>query len=191
VPALLNYVTGNAGTANIPGVELEIVANPVRCLTLNASYAYMGADYTRYVPDSTTDFSGHQIPFDAKHQYHFGAETQTVVPWLGGGSVRFGGDVTYQSRRYFNSENVLFPFIADRTPIRGLVNVHATWSSADDRWEVSAWGKNVTNTRTIIFANDLTAYYATPAEFGNPNNKIYDVGWTAPPTFGVTLTFRE
>ena len=191
VPALLNYVTGNAGKANIPGVELEIVANPVRWLTLNGSYAYMGADYTKYEPDSTTNFSGHQIPFDAKHQFHFGAETHTVVPWLIGGSVRFGGDVTFQSRRYFNSENVYFSFIDDRTPIRGLVNLHATWASPDEKWEVSAWGKNVTNTRTIIFANDLTAYYATPAELGNPQNKIYDVGWTAPPTYGVTVTFRQ
>jgi iron complex outermembrane receptor protein len=191
VPALLNYVTGNAGKANIPGVELEVVANPVRWLTLNGSYAYIGADYTRYEPDSTTNFSGHQIPFDARHQFHFAAEAQTVVPRWGGGSVRFGGDVSYQSRRYFNSENVLFPFIYDRTSIRGLVNLHATWASSDEKWEVSAWGKNVTNTRTIIFANDLTAYYATPAELDNPNNKIYDVGWTAPRTFGVTLTFRE
>jgi iron complex outermembrane receptor protein len=191
VPALLNYVTGNAGKANIPGVELEIIANPARWLTLNGSYAYIGANYTTYEPDSTTNFSGHQIPFDAKHQFHFGAETHTVLPGLGGASVRFGGDVTFQSRRYFNSENTLFSFIDDRTPIRGLVNLYATWASADSKWEVSAWGKNVTNTRTIIFANDLTAYYATPAELGNPNNKIYDVGWTAPPTFGVTLTFRQ
>jgi iron complex outermembrane receptor protein len=191
VPALLNYVTGNAGKANIPGVELEIVANPVRWLTLNGSYAYMGANYTKYEPDSMTNFTGHQIPFDAKHQFHFGAETHTVVPPLGGGSVRFGGDVTFQSRRYFNSENVYFSFIDDHTPIRGLVNLHAIWASSDEKWEVSAWGKNVTNTRTIIFANDLTAYYATPTELGNPQNKIYDVGWTAPPTYGVTVTFRQ
>jgi iron complex outermembrane receptor protein len=191
VPALLNYITGNAGKANIPGVELEVVANPVRWLTLNGSYAYMDANYTRYVPDSSTDFSGHQIPFDAKHQYHFGTEIHTVVPPLGGGSIRIGGDVTFQSRRYFNSENTYFSFIDDHTTIRGLVNLHATWASADSKWEVSAWGKNVTNTRTIIFANDLTAYYATPAEIGNPNNKIYDVGWTAPPTFGVTVTLRQ
>ena len=187
---LLQYVTANAGVARVPGVELEVFANPLHWLTLNSSYSYIGANYTRYI--GTADFSGHQIPFDPKNQFHFGGEIHFVAQALAGGTVRIGGDVTYQSRLYFDDANDEQPFILDHTAIDGLVNLHATWTSADEAWEVSLWGKNVTNERSIVYSTELTVFYASFPEYTSPaRNSIHVLDWSQPAFFGITLTYKH
>lgn len=189
---LLQNVTTNAGVSRIPGFELEIAANPLHWLSLNGSYTYMDAKYTRYIGPDGADFSGNQIAFDPKSQLHFGGEVHFQAAALAGGTLRLGGDVTYQSKRYFDDANDELPFILDNTPIKGLVNLHATWTSPNGAWEVSLWGKNVTDTRYIIYSTELTAFYATIDEFFSPaQNSIHVMDWSDPRMFGVTLTYRR
>jgi iron complex outermembrane receptor protein len=193
----LQYITANAGKANIPGVELEALLNPVEWLTLRGNYSYMNAKYTQYVQGDGAVFTGNQIPFDVKYHFTLGADLH--FPALQhGGDFRFGGDVTYQGKKYFEDENNDYAFITDRTRIRGLVNLHANWTSADEHWEVSLWGNNVGNDRYIINATELTAFYANPAEFlatdatgSNPLNRMYVGDWNTPRMFGISVTYRR
>ncbi|MDB6014854.1 MAG: TonB-dependent receptor [Gammaproteobacteria bacterium] len=193
----LQYVTGNAGFANIPGVELEATLNPTPWLTFKGNYSYMNAKYTHYVQGDGTDFTGHQIPFDAKFHYVIGAEVHFASAAFAPGEIRMGGDVTYQGKKYFENENNDYAFITDHTKISGLVNVHLSWTSANERWQVALWGNNVNDKRYIINATDLTAFYATIPEFlatdiaGNPINKMYAGNWNTPRMLGVSLTWKH
>jgi iron complex outermembrane recepter protein len=190
-------VTGNAGVANIPGFELEATFNPVQWLTLMGNYSYMNAKYTKYVQDPADDFTGKQIPFDAKFHYSLGADLHFSSPHFVPGLLRVGGDVSYQGKKSFVNANDEYSFITNNTKIRGLVNLHANWTSMDQRWEVALWGNNVNNKRYIINATDLTAFYATVPEFfatdaaGNPLNKMYVGDWNTPRMYGLTVTFRH
>jgi len=193
----LQYVTGNAGVANIPGFELESTFNASSWLTLMGNYSYMNAKYTRYVQGDGAVFTGNQIPFDVKYHYTVGGDVHFVSPQLAGGEIRIGGDVTYQGKKYFENENNDYSFITNNTRISGLVNLHANWTSPDDVWAVSLWANNVNNKRYIINAVDLTAFYATPAEFlaadaaGNSVNKMYVGDWNAPRMFGISFTYKH
>jgi iron complex outermembrane receptor protein len=193
----LQYVTGNAGVANIPGFELESTFNALSWLTLMGNYSYMNAKYTRYVQGDGSVFTGNQIPFDVKYHYTVGGDVHFVSPQLGGGEIRIGGDVTYQGKKYFENENNDYSFITNNTRISGLVNLHAGWTSPDDAWAVSLWANNVNNKRYIINAVDLTAFYATPAEFlatdaaGNNVNKMYVGDWNAPRMFGISFSYKH
>jgi len=193
----LQYITSNAGVANIPGVELETILNAAPWLTLRGNYSYMDARYTKYVQGDGADFTHHQIPFDVKYHFTVGGDVHFVSPLWAGGELRVGGDVTYQGRKYFENENNDYPFISDNTRIRGLANLHINWLSADEAWEVSLWANNVNNKRYIINATDLTAFYATPPEFlaadaaGNSINKIYAGDWNPPRMFGISFTYKH
>jgi iron complex outermembrane receptor protein len=188
--ALLQYITANAGVAKVPGVELELFAYPTHWLDLTASYSYMGAYYSEYV--GTADFSGNHIPFDPTNQFHFGAEAHFLASALGGGTVRVGGDVSYQSDRYFTDGNSDPSFIYHNTGINGLLNVHASWFSPDSTWEVSLWGKNVTNVRYLIYGTDLSVFYENLAEFtSGANDTMYVMNWNRPATYGITVTYNH
>jgi len=193
----LQYITSNAGVANIPGVELETILNVTSWLTLRGNYSYMDARYTKYVQGDGADFTHHQIPFDVKYHLTLGGDVHFVSALWAGGELRVGGDVTYQGRKYFENENNDYPFISDNTRIRGLANLHINWLSADEAWEVSLWANNVNNKRYIINATDLTAFYATPPEFlaadaaGNSINKMYAGDWNPPRMFGISFTYKH
>ena len=188
--ALLQFVTANAGRSNIPGVEAETEVRPFDWLTLNASYAFVGSNYSHY-SDGQTDYSHNQIPFTAKNQYHLGGEIHSPTPQLGGGRIQLGGDVTWRTRVYFDDGNTTPGFILNQTSIKGLVNLHLTWTSPNDRWEVSLWGKNVTNTRYVVLASDLTPFYTSPGEyFSTAGNKMFAGDFNVPSMFGLTATYH-
>ena len=193
----LQYITANAGVANIPGFELESSFNVLSWLTVKGNYSYMNAKYTQYVQGDGSVFTGNQIPFDVKYHYTAGADVHFVSPQLGGGEIRVGGDVSYQGKKYFENENNDYSFITNNTRITGLVNLHANWTSTNEAWAVSLWANNVNNKRYIINATDLTAFYATIPEFlaadtdGNKINKMYAGDWNAPRMFGVSFTYKH
>ena len=160
-------------------------------LTLAGAYTYMSPKYTKYLT-GTDDYSGNQIPFDSKNHLNVSAQVHTRPAFMGGGELRAGADVTFQSKRYFADANDDQAFVLDKTSINGLVNFEFGWTSADETWELSIWGKNVTNKRYLNFATDLTSFYATPREYFSPaGNKMFDASWNTRPTFGVSLTFKK
>jgi iron complex outermembrane recepter protein len=193
----LQYITANAGVANIPGFELESTFNALSWLTLRGNYSYMNAKYSRYVQGDGAVFTGNQIPFDVKYHYTVGADLHFVSPVLAGGEIRVGGDVTYQGKKYFENENNDYSFITNNTRIAGLLNLHANWTSADEVWAVSLWANNANNKRYLINAVDLTAFYATVPEFlatdaaGNNVNKMYVGDWNAPRMFGISFSYKH
>jgi iron complex outermembrane recepter protein len=192
----LQYVTGNAGQANIPGFEAEATFMPLSWLTLSGNYSHMNARYSRYVQGDGVDFTGHQIPFDAKYHFTLGADVHGAAPAFMHGQLSFGGDISCQGKKYFENENNDAAFITRNTRITGLLNLHAGWSSDDERWHVSLWGNNVNDKRYIINAVDLTAFYATPREFFAPDagggalNKMYVGEWNAPRMLGISFTYE-
>ena len=189
--AILQFVTGNAGRAKIPGVEIEAEYDPLSWLSFNGSYTYIHSNYTNYSDQNGGNFSGHQIPFTARTHLNVGTEVHFVSPRLGGGEVRLGGDVTYQSRKFFTDQNNDQPFITDNTPENGILNLKASWTSPDKSLEVLLWGKNVTDQRSLIFATDLTPFYANVPEYLSGQDNMYVVNWTPPAMFGITLTYKR
>jgi iron complex outermembrane receptor protein len=183
--------TTNAGAANVDGIETDIAVAPVRWLTADVKYDYLHSKFTKYLinnGDGTfTDYTGKKVPFTPTHRVTASAEVHTDLS-NGAGIVAVGGDYTYRSSQEFTVGNDIPQDIRDVTAWRGIVNLHASWSTEDDRWRVLFWGKNVTNQHYAVFAQDATIYVASINEFANsPPNHIFEIQAGPYRSFGVTL----
>jgi len=191
-PTTFASFTSNAGKANIPGVEVEAIFSATHWLTLNGAYSYMNAKYTRYIQLDGTDLTGNQIPFDVRYHVTFGAEAHFTVQALGGGEIRIGGDVYFQGKTYFQDNNSAdWTFVYDHSAIKGLMNLHVSWTSPDQVWQVLFWGNNISDRRHLINAVNAEGGYATPGEFFNPANQLYIGDWNTPAMFGVSLVYKH
>jgi iron complex outermembrane receptor protein len=192
---VLTNTTSNAGKANINGIEADLAAAPVNWLNLGVRYTYLQSEFTQYeinngpgVPPTVN--TGNQVPFVAPNKVTLSAEIHFQVPGGDYGRLAFGGDYTYRSNMWITAANNDPSFIRDLTGWRGLVNLHALWASHDDHWECELWGKNVKNIRFVAYPVDNTAFFETPAEAGNPKNRLFDVLSPQYRSFGVTLRWR-
>jgi len=186
-----NIIAGNAAKARVRGSELEVEMLPIEWLTLGLSYSYTDAKYRSYLvpnapPAPPTDNSGHTIPFTPRNSANFRAETHFGAPG-GAGKIRVGADVTYRSAIKFNDANSTPEFIVAKSAYHGVLNMHAAWSSNDDRAEVTVWAKNLTDKRAIINNADLSNFFDTVGEY-NKGGYVSIDNWNDPRTVGISLT---
>ncbi len=103
------------------------------------------------------------------------------IPMTSGASVDITAGLSYTGNYYADADNGLgqiAPSQQDNNKQLGyeIVNAAATWYSADDKYSVKLWGKNLGDTRYWSFAN----------ETGTVTKSI-----PAPPrTYGLTFTAR-
>ena len=190
-PVSGNIISGNAAQARVRGIESEVDATPFNWLSVGASYSYTNAKYRNYIDTSSspaTDNSGHRIPFTPKYSLNVHGEVH-FSPAADAGTIRIGGDVTYRGSIQFNDANSTPQFIVDRSRFRGLLNLHATYETKNDRVEVTAFAKNVTGTRSIITNADLSNFYDTFTEFKKGGYVSID-NFTDPRVIGVSITGR-
>jgi iron complex outermembrane recepter protein len=184
-------ITTNAGAARVGGVETDFEGEPVRWLTLGVKYDYLDSRFTQFLinnGDGTyTNNAGNKVPFTPTHRVTASAELHTDLPV---GAVAVGGDYTYRSTQEFTAENDTPQAIRDLTAWRGLVNLHASWTSNNDQWEVLFWGKNVTNRHYAVYGQSASIYVATRAEFTNPSKYFYEIQPGPYRSFGVTLRVK-
>lgn len=192
-PTTLRVFRQNQGDARIRGVELTLVARPVRLLTLEGNYAFLDAAYqpgfiTREAfdllgQDSRDFLEGNRPRYIPKH-----SATGSVVlaDRLGGGlGWRLRGDVNYTGDRFGTELNT------DRFGAQTLVNVSAALSW--DRFEIEGWGRNIFNDRTILASGRFLNLDATPGQrlpASRSANFIAEGTLPRGPQWGVTARAR-
>lgn len=190
---VVSQITTNAGRARVQGVEFEGTFIPVSWLTLGAAYTYTDAKYTDYVdrnnPDGPIVYTGNTLPTVARNQLHASAEINAPWPTVHG-DISAGADVTYRSKTHFDDANDEPAYILDRTPFKGLLNMHLAWKSSDAAVEVMLWGKNLTDQRSLVDANGFTAFFATFPELRR-GVSLFHGFFTEGRSVGITLTARR
>jgi iron complex outermembrane recepter protein len=166
----------NAASSRIKGFEAEVVAVPVRGLTLNGSLAYLSAKYKKFpfqLPDP--DLGG---PLPAPVISLKGERLQNAPKWtstvgfnyeipIGGMEARIGAQYNYSSEKLLSS-------IVD-TPRARIQPTHIINANADlkinDRFTVGVWGTNLLDKRYMNSVLDLPGTfglvnYAPPRQYG-------------------------
>ncbi|HEY0647929.1 TonB-dependent receptor, partial [Phenylobacterium sp.] len=164
-------VVGNAATAEIEGLEVELVARPIPGLQLEAAYGYLDAEFTSFATGATGNFTGNDLPRSPKDKIHLAAQYSVDIQgWEALGRV----DYTNQAHMFFEGSNIA------TQKQEGYINVDARVSltSPDKRWQVAVWGKNLTD--------ELVATYVTAFA---PYRQVL-VPYAPPRTYGVTLVWR-
>ena len=161
--------------ARVNGAELEMLARPVRALTLRASVGYLDTKYKNGQFLSGADVGGNEIPFASKWTASFGGDL--TLAEIGTGKVVLNAEVAYKSSIWYDAFNGndrpnptgLYP--ADpahpglgRSNLVGsdgyaLVNSRLSYST--DRFSISAWGKNIFNKKYYPFGYDTAGAFGT------------------------------
>ena len=171
----------NGSGAKLYGVDLDLDAQITQALSVRSGIEYLHdkytsfplADYTVPAPGggsifSTRDASGKRVAFTPDWTATLAVDYR--IPVDISGSLLASATYYYNGGWFPNPDNRLKQSAYD------LVNASLTWSSRDDRFRLSLWGRNLGNTNYAVLAS----------EQGNGDFIIY-----APPrTYGFTATLN-
>jgi outer membrane receptor protein involved in Fe transport len=187
------FFLANAGKQSAFGIEFEGSAKPIDPLTLTLSMTYLDAKYDNFVLSAFGDLSGTRPAGASPLSVTFGAE---FVQPVGGNGDRLilRGDYHYEAQFKLveglpglvmrNSSGQVTSVAAALAAAREFkqdindVNASLTYAMANGI-EVSVWGRNLLNDRTILQIFDSPAQPGSIS--GYPNQ---------PRTYGVAARYR-
>ncbi|PKP82670.1 MAG: hypothetical protein CVT79_04305 [Alphaproteobacteria bacterium HGW-Alphaproteobacteria-18] len=162
-------VVSNAAKAEIQGFEVEFVGRLTDQFRIDGSYSYLDTEFVEYqIPGS--DFTGNELPRSPSDKFNMGAQYEAP---LGDWRVLARIDYAWVGDAFFEASNI----DAQLWPSHDNLDARLALTLPDDRWEVSLWGKNLTD--------ELVPTYVT--YFGPFRQTL--VPYTPPRTYGVSLSY--
>lgn len=175
----ITQVIDNAAKSDVLGLELDYALQVTEYFRLSGTFATLDAEFKNTVlqtgpgPASVTDISGNRpnnVP----------TWTATLVgefeiPLRNGSFVSLRGD--WRGRSAVYNDIVNNPEF--RRPGTNIIGARATWASADERWSVALWGRNLGNKVDVLNIGPRPGFLND-----NP------VGFGPPRTYGGTVTHR-
>jgi iron complex outermembrane recepter protein len=176
-----------AALANVPkskisGAELEIVALPVTGLRFAASLGYLDAKFEQFsnsptipglAPGPAQDLSGNRLPNVPKTSVTLDGQYKFAP--ADGFEMKFGAQVNFRSRVYFNEFN-------DDNNSQGstaIVNLNASVGPAKESWQIYGYVRNLTNKTYISGSTIYSGLLGAEKAFS----------YAAPRTFAVGLRY--
>ncbi|WP_114953314.1 TonB-dependent receptor [Sphingosinicella terrae] len=164
----------NAADSRIWGLEAEVRANITDAFSVSAMFGYTNADFKRVItfdPVTQQDVDVSDIwGFQNTPEFNFAVAPTYVHDLGGGGTLTFAPSISYRSSyQQFEVPNALL----DEDGYT-LVDAAIVWTSADQRFQVSAVGRNLADERYRIggynfpgalFGNSIVAFYGPPRTF--------------------------
>ncbi len=173
----------NVGRVRTQGFEAEATVRPVRGLTLTATGSYNDAYYASYpngpcpagtVGASTCNLTGKPVAGAPRWIANLDAQYEHG---LGAGLVGYGVvEYSYRSAYYGYLDDSPYSLTGNYALINLRLGLHPEAS----RWDLSLWGKNVTNQH----------YVPTYLNYGSLLPGVYVPFFGDPATYGVTLRAR-
>jgi iron complex outermembrane receptor protein len=162
-------VGGNA-EATSKGVELDATWLVAENWVVGGNYGYLDAEYDIYIL-GTSDLSGNRLPRAPEHTWSL--NSTYTFDLSGGSKVDLSAVYAYTDDFYFAPSNQASSFESGY----GLLDARVTWRSQGDRWNVSLWGRNLTDEE-----------YRTHMIISNIAGSV-DL-WNLPRTYGATVTYN-
>jgi iron complex outermembrane recepter protein len=157
------------GKAELPGLELEIVAVPIDQLEVTASLGLLDPKYTEF-EDSTGDRSDEPFTRVSEVSWNVGATYKAILP---SGTLSLHADYGHQSSKNF------FPSDFTHEPGYGLVNARATFELDKPNLEFALWGRNLTDEK----------YNVAKVDFFNGGGVVPEYPGD-PRTYGASLNYK-
>lgn len=169
----------NIPKSSIKGFELEFVARPSPNFVVNAAFTYIDAKIDEFTGVNASgvaaNFAGTRIPLTPKYQ--IGTNADWTIPFgdryegFVGASLNFRSDTTAIIGGDINPAAATpQDFTIFELPSYATLDLRVGFKAADDRWRVSVWGKNITNSyyiNNVVTATDtIGRYTGMPATYG-------------------------
>ena len=167
LPAGIGTFITNQGEVEVSGLDLQVDAVPLPNLTLSAGLLYM---HKYEITDGPRD--GQDLPLTADYSGNLSA---TLVFPLADGGIFIRGDYIYMDDHITNTADESLLEAKDEDD-RELVNARIGWRN--DNWNVSLWGKNLTDDEYASTTSITQLFSGMDAYFLAP-----------PRTYGATLRY--
>jgi iron complex outermembrane receptor protein len=170
------FITENAGKAEIKGFELEVVGLITDRFEVGGSFAYLDAEYTEFfgTPSvtGTGDFSGNVMRQAPEYSFYvYGRYTFTLQ---NSSQISAKVDYAYQDEMFFDPNNNPITI----APSYSLWNARLAWTSASKSWEVAGWIRNIGDEDYIHHTFSQRGSRIAFGRFGPPRH------------YGVTVTYN-
>jgi len=156
--------------ATSQGLELDATALLTDNWVLNVNYGYLDAEYDQFISGGE-DFTGNKLPRAPENSYSI--TSNYTFNLAGGSSVDFNLNYAWQDDFFHDPSNAN----GSDEDAYGLLRAGFTWTSASGAWDVTAWGKNLTDEE-----------YRTHTIISNIAGTV-DL-WGMPRTYGLTVNYR-
>ncbi|MCW4463544.1 TonB-dependent receptor [Sphingomonas sp. BT-65] len=166
----------NAGRARAYGAELELSARPVRGLTVDASLGYLDARYREFevlVGTAISDVSDRRMVNAPRWNGSIGATWRVPL------SARLVGTIHADAAWRDTSAIEITDSPVLRQPAYGLLNGFVAIGSPDERWQLRAGVKNITDKAIRVQGFNLEGFPGVQAGF-----------YAAPRTYDLRLMLR-
>lgn len=157
--------------AKITGIEMELQATPTNGLDILATLTYMDAEIKDVVLFGLQQVDN-QMPLTPDWKLSLLGRYEWAAPW--GGRLAIQGDVTWSDDQYFDTFNSPSHF----EDSYAIVNTRLSWFSDDEKWRVSVFADNVTDTEYRTFSFDLAFLGFSTDVYGKPRWVGGSVGYS-------------
>ena len=176
------FITENAGEAEILGLEIELAAALTEHLEVGGNYAYLDATFKQFTgsPSVAADgtitdpgtFNGNRLRIAPEH-------TASAYVKLG---YLFGNGGSLDGKFMFRYQDDLF-FDPDNNPINvsssySVLDAWGAYTTPDQKWELKLWMKNITDKEYVTHGFTQRGSRIAFGLFGEPR------------TYGLTVTYR-
>ncbi len=162
-------VLDNAKSAHTDGVDAEVIARPFSGLTATFNLGLLDTKLDSFVANrdpSQPDYSGNQLPL-APH-VTFSGLLDYKAPLGNGAALDFQFNANYKSHQFFDISNDPYTTQAGYW----IENARVAYQFDNDRWEVAAFVRNLSDQKYLLDAFDLSfvgfiqGIVGTPRSFG-------------------------
>jgi iron complex outermembrane receptor protein len=172
-------VLQNIPKSTVSGFEIELNMVPTKGFTVNTAFTYLHAKIDQFTGINAAgvqaNFAGTRVPYTPKYQ--LGTNLDYAFPVADGFDAFVGGTVNMRSDTVAVVGGDINPPTASPQgrSLLGIVDyvtldLRIGLKADGDRWRVSVWGKNVTNSyywNNVVAAYDTIGRYAAmPATYG-------------------------
>jgi iron complex outermembrane receptor protein len=167
----LALVVANAADSTISGVELEFTVLPIDNLTLTGGASWLNTEYNQFDSFNPATLELEDLS-DRKFQNvpDWTASFAAIYNWdlSAGSTIRLRGDAYYKGEIYYANDYACSCF--DRLHTDGFTTYNAgiTYITADGKWEMGVFGRNLSDERVINGGFGVDAFGTTTAAYTAP-----------------------
>ncbi len=168
LPAVAQFIS-NAASSHIYGADVELTALVTPWLKLEANTSFLHARFQRFVTadalDPTgplRDLSGNRLIRSPDFVGNFAADI--TLPLGNGAKFNLRGELSYSDDYYFT----VFNREPARQPSYTMINVFLNFTTADDKWKIGLFGRNLTDEAVLAsaFESPKVGSYLAPRTYG-------------------------
>ena len=165
---------GNADQADYYGMEAELKTRLIDRLDLNFGMAYLNTEFKQFTRAITgQDLAGHDNVYAPEWKFVGNLAYEWPLQTATEGTLAFNFDWSWTDEMFHSVEN----HNAVRSKARWLVGARISYRMLNEKLEIAAWGRNLSDTKYRVQTFDYTSIGLQTAVPNRPRSYGIEIGY--------------